>query len=78
MSLGWSERPRQNGIPGKREWTGERASHSVYRVGYERDVQDLEARLHETMWEVAGETHTFSRFEPGKEPKTVLDVSSRI
>ena len=76
-SDGWSEQPRQNGLPGKRIWTGERANHSVYGIGYERDIQDLEARLHETMWEIAGERHTCSRFEPGKEPKTVLDVSSR-
>ena len=75
-SQGWKERPRQTGFPSKKVWSGD--AIGMYRVGYERDVQDLEARLHETMWEVAGESHTFTRFAPGNEPSTVLDVSRMV
>lgn len=37
-----------------------------------------EARLHEAMYDLAGERHTFISVEEGKEPRTVLDVSFRI
>lgn len=35
-----------------------------------------EARLHETMYDVAGERHSFAAYDEGKEPKKVLDVSA--
>lgn len=34
-----------------------------------------EGRLHETMYEMAGESHKFAKFASGSEPASVLDVS---
>ncbi|WVQ70042.1 uncharacterized protein L199_008266 [Kwoniella botswanensis] len=76
-SEGWKETPRpRSGLPGKKVWVdakGERSA-GVYSVGWERDVLDLEARLHETMYEIAGERHTFVEFE--EPPKAVLDIGT--
>ena len=69
----WKTLPHRGGMGAKRVWTEDHGG--VYRVGWERPVLDLEARLHETMWEVAGESHTFTQFYDGEEPKSILDVS---
>lgn len=53
---------------GKRRIWAEK--EGAYKIGYERDVLDLEARLHECVWEETMR-HSFIRQEPG----TVLDVS---
>ncbi|WVW83046.1 hypothetical protein I302_105063 [Kwoniella bestiolae CBS 10118] len=76
---GWKETPRpRSGYPGKKVWVDAKGEKStgVYSVGWERDVLDLEARLHETMYEIAGERHTFSDFaEP---PQAVLDIGTGV
>lgn len=61
----------QTDVKGKKTWTGD---VGAYRVGWERSILDMEARVHETLWEVR-ESHTFADFAEGEEPKTVLDVS---
>lgn len=58
-------------VKGKKAWTGD---VGVYRVGWERIVLDMEARVHEALWEI-NDSHTFADFANGQEPKTVLDVS---
>ncbi|ORX39928.1 hypothetical protein BD324DRAFT_648546 [Kockovaella imperatae] len=59
-------------------WQGtKKVTHSlyrgVYRVGWEREVLDLEARMHESLAELVG-GHTFAR--PDTSPKTVLDLGT--
>jgi hypothetical protein len=58
-------------VRGKKHWSGD---VGAYRIGWERAVLDMEARIHEALWEV-NESHTFAEFPEGQEPKTVLDVS---
>lgn len=73
----WHEDPPKRGSAGsKRTWIDSdgREIRTVYRVGWERDVLDLESRLHETMWNVTGGHHTFVDVED-RPPATVLDVS---
>lgn len=57
---------------GKKVWSEDWGG--VYRVGWEREVLDVEARVHETMWE-ANQCHTFTKYAHKEEPKAVLDVS---
>ncbi|WVQ78309.1 hypothetical protein IAT38_000394 [Cryptococcus sp. DSM 104549] len=74
---GWKEAAKQRwGMPGKKVWVDKKGEEigGVYRVGWEREVMDLEGRLHETMYEVAGDRHTFAEFE--EPPKTVLDIGT--
>lgn len=73
---GWKVTRTSSGLPGKRIWVdakGEQVAN-VYKVGWERQVLDLEARLHETLFEISGNRHTFTIFE--KHPKSVLDVGT--
>ncbi|KAL7424070.1 hypothetical protein Q5752_001655 [Cryptotrichosporon argae] len=78
---GWRDlpKPRASGA-GKRVWVNDRGEHvgGTYKVGWERDVLDLEARLHETMYEVAGERHTLVDYEQSEQPKLVLDIGTGI
>lgn len=72
---GWYEPPTPRGAGGvRRIWRGAdgREVRAIYKVGYERAVLDLEARLHETMYEVANGRHSFVDAD---EPGFVLDVS---
>jgi hypothetical protein len=77
-STSWYEPSRRRGAPGARRTCRAddgREIRSVYPVGWERSVLDLEGRLHETMYEVAGGQHTFVDVDEDKAPATVLDVS---
>ncbi|WVQ98770.1 hypothetical protein IAU59_005901 [Kwoniella sp. CBS 9459] len=74
---GWKEAPRtRTGLPGKKVWVDAKGEEitTAYRVGWERDVIDLEARLHETMYDIAGERHTF--VEVSEPPQAVLDLGT--
>lgn len=74
-SAGWRDLPRPaKGVSGSRRvWQDAKGKEvqAVYKVGWEREVLDLEGRLHETMHELAGGRHSFADGEPA----TVLDVS---
>ncbi|WWC90002.1 uncharacterized protein L201_004932 [Kwoniella dendrophila CBS 6074] len=74
---GWKEIPRpRSSMPGKKIWVdgnGE-AANGVYQVGYERDILELESRLHETMYEILGEKHTLVEFE--ETPTAILDIGT--
>ncbi|KAL1406898.1 hypothetical protein Q8F55_006310 [Vanrija albida] len=74
---GWYEPPTPRGAGGvRRVWRADgREVRAIYKVGYERAVLDLEARLHETMYEVANGRHSFVdavEHEPGR----VLDLGT--
>ncbi|WVF72193.1 hypothetical protein IAT40_007005 [Kwoniella sp. CBS 6097] len=74
---GWREAPRsRTGWPGKKVWVDAKGEENTtaYRVGWERDVLDLEARLHETMFDITGERHTF--VEASEHPQAVLDLGT--
>ncbi|OCF41311.1 hypothetical protein I317_04882 [Kwoniella heveanensis CBS 569] len=74
---GWKEAPRSRaGLPGKKVWVDAKGEEiaTAYRVGWEREVIDLEARLHETMYDIAGERHTF--VEVSEPPQAVLDLGT--
>nr|XP_018263819.1 uncharacterized protein I303_03692 [Kwoniella dejecticola CBS 10117]OBR85977.1 hypothetical protein I303_03692 [Kwoniella dejecticola CBS 10117] len=74
---GWRETPRpRSGLPGKKVWMDSKGEKGVgvYNVGWERDVLDLEARLHETMYEVAGNRHSFA--DLSNPPEAVLDIGT--
>ncbi|ODO03327.1 hypothetical protein L198_02172 [Cryptococcus wingfieldii CBS 7118] len=63
---------------GKRVWVNEKGKDvaQVYKVGWERDVLDIEGRLHETLYELMGGRHTFAEVE--EEPKAVLDIGTGV
>ncbi|WRT67184.1 uncharacterized protein IL334_004150 [Kwoniella shivajii] len=74
---GWRETPRpRSGLPGKRIWVDAKGDGvgGIYSVGWEREVMDLEARLHETMYDIAGERHSFTEFD--EPPKAILDLGT--
>ncbi|WOO84474.1 uncharacterized protein LOC62_06G007993 [Vanrija pseudolonga] len=73
---GWYEPPTPRGAGGvRRIWRAAdgREVRAIYKVGYERAVLDLEARLHETMYEVANGRHSFVDAD---EPGLVLDLGT--
>lgn len=73
----WYEPLPCRGAPGARRIVRQESGkefRSVYPVGWERSVLDLEARLHETMYDLAGGQHSFADLD--EVPKRVLDVSS--
>lgn len=75
---GWHDLARPTGAVGaKRVFFDDNGEvRSVYKVGWESPVLDLEARLHETMYDIAGGRHTFIDLDENSDaPATVLDVS---
>lgn len=72
-SDGWRDLRAKGATGSRRVWHDAKGKGvcTVYKVGWERDVLDLESRLHETMYELAGGRHSFA----DGEPSTVLDVS---
>lgn len=68
-AVGW-----KTNVKGKKVWSAD--VKGTYRVGWEREVLDVEARVHEAMWEVK-QCHTFTSFAAGEEPQAVLDVRCR-
>lgn len=77
---GWHDLARPTGAVGaKRVFFDDNGEvRSVYKVGWESPVLDLEARLHETMYDIAGGRHTFIDLDENSDaPATVLDVSDQ-
>lgn len=75
---GWHDVSRPAGAVGaKRVFVDDSGEvRSVYKVGWESPVLDLEARLHETMYDIAGGRHTFIDLDENSDaPRAVLDVS---
>lgn len=71
---GWRDVRAKGAAGSRRVWHDPKGKEirTMYKVGWERDVLDLEGRLHETMYELAGGRHSFADGEPA----TVLDVSA--
>lgn len=78
---GWHDLSRPTGAIGAKRvfFDGCGEVRSVYKVGWESPVLDLEARLHETMYDIAGGRHTFVNLgEHSDAPANVLDVSRTV
>ncbi|CAK9779831.1 unnamed protein product [Cutaneotrichosporon oleaginosum] len=71
---GWRDVLAKGATGVRRVWcdTKGKETRTMYKLGWERDVLDLESRLHETMYEVAGGRHSFVDGEPA----TVLDLGT--
>ncbi|GMK57011.1 hypothetical protein CspeluHIS016_0308510 [Cutaneotrichosporon spelunceum] len=71
---GWRDVRAKGATNARRVWYDAKGKETAttYKVGWERDVLDLESRLHETMYEVAGGRHSFVDGEPA----TVLDLGT--
>ncbi|BEI81159.1 hypothetical protein CcaverHIS002_0203190 [Cutaneotrichosporon cavernicola] len=71
---GWRDVRAKGSTKARRVWCDAKGKDAciTYKVGWEREVLDLESRLHETMYEVARGRHSFVEGEPA----TVLDLGT--